>query len=355
MPSLPILAVVPREQVVAAGGPQIFNVPFQFFVPTDLLVYRTPVNTVPNDAANLLLINADYTVVQNVITYTGTVTLAVNPNAGDIITIVRNIPNTRANFYIPGGPFTTDAINTDFESEVLMIQQNNNVLLNISPRYQFTEMPLFPNDIMLPVLGPNEIWAKDTTGTFIEAISLPNPGDVVVPTVPFALAYFTNNLGQLASLAAMTNGQIAIGSTGAIPIIANITPGAGIAIMNAAGSITITNTGGGGIFTWHTSVAPTPLLAFNGYITNNGGGVTYTLPAAGAIGDTIIILGELGLTTIAQNALQQIRVAGNVTTVGVGGSLTGTNVGDCITLICIVAGANTVWRASSFVGNWAYA
>ncbi len=76
------------------------------------------------------------------------------------------------------------------------------------------------------------------------------------------------------------------------------------------------------------------------------------MPASGILGDEIIIVGKLGLTTIAQNANQQILVSSSSSIVGVGGSIAGTNVGDCITLICITAGAATVWRASSIVGNW---
>lgn len=226
MPSLPILAVVPRIQYVVAGGPTAtFNVPFQFFVPTDLLVYRTPFGTQPSDVANILAINANYTVTQNFNTYTGSITLTVPANNGDIITIVRNMPNTRANFYIQGGPLTPDALNTDFESEVLMIQQNNNVLLNITPRYQFTETPIPANDIYLPVLGANQIWAKDPTNTFIEAIAVPNGTDIIIfPVTNLAVAQFLGTAGDIGS--------------------ANIVAGAGINVTVVAGSITIATTGG---------------------------------------------------------------------------------------------------------------
>lgn len=44
------------------------------------------------------------------------------------------------------------------------------------------------------------------------------------------------------TLAAMTNGQLAIGSTGADPVPAAITAGTGISVSNGAGSITIANT-----------------------------------------------------------------------------------------------------------------
>jgi len=149
----------------------------------------------------------------------------------------------------------------------------------------------------------------------------------------------------------LTNGQVMIGSNGADPVPANLTAGTGISITNAAGSITIAATS---TFTWTDVTSATQALSVqNGYLTDRGAGVTYTLPAGAAvIGDVIIIDGKLGLTTIAQNAGQQILISSSSSTVGVGGSVTGTNVGDCITLRCITAGTSSVWRAESLVGNW---
>ena len=104
-------------------------------------------------------------------------------------------------------------------------------------------------------------------------------------------------------------------------------------------------------FPWTNVTGATQTLAVNnGYITDNTN-VTYTLPASASLGDTIKIVGKLGITTIAQNANQQILVGSASSTVGTGGSVAGTNVGDCIELICITSGASTVYRAASFVGN----
>lgn len=108
-----------------------------------------------------------------------------------------------------------------------------------------------------------------------------------------------------------------------------------------------------GAFTWTDVTGATQTLAVaNGYVTDRGAGVTYTLPATAALGDQIRIVGKLGIAVIAQNANQQISISSSSTTVGVGGSLTATNVGDCIWLVCITAGASTVWRAESSMGNW---
>lgn len=129
--------------------------------------------------------------------------------------------------------------------------------------------------------------------------------------------------------------------------------GTGIAITNpngVPGNSTISSVSGG--FAWVDVVAATQNMSIQtGYVTDHTN-VTYTLPLTAALGDQIRVVGKLGLTTIAQNAGQQILLSSASSTVGVTGSVVGTNVGDCIWLVCITAGASTVWRAQDFVGNW---
>ena len=55
-----------------------------------------------------------------------------------------------------------------------------------------------------------------------------------------------NNSGAFGGIGPLTNGQLVIGSTGLAPVAATITAGANITVTNAAGSITIASTGGGG-------------------------------------------------------------------------------------------------------------
>lgn len=108
-----------------------------------------------------------------------------------------------------------------------------------------------------------------------------------------------------------------------------------------------------GVTAWTDVIGTSQTLAINnGYVTDSSSNVTYTLPATAALGNVIIIDGKLGLTSIHQNAGQQILIAGASSTVGTGGSASGTNVGDCITLRCITGGASCVFRAESIVGNW---
>jgi hypothetical protein len=149
-----------------------------------------------------------------------------------------------------------------------------------------------------------------------------------------------------------TNGQLMIGSTAAPNIkIGNLTsPGGTVTIGYSSPNITLDVASGG--FTWHDVTGATQLVAVqNGYVTDRAGGVTYTLPATANFGDEFIITGKQGLWTLAQNANQQVLLGNSSTTVGIGGSMAATNVGDSITVVCITAGTSTVWRAYMSVGN----
>jgi len=148
----------------------------------------------------------------------------------------------------------------------------------------------------------------------------------------------------------LTDGQVVIGSTGLAPVAGTITGLGSITVATGPGTITISDAGGG--FSWHDVTTATQALAVsNGYITDRGAGVTYTLPVNASIGDTIKIVGKLGLTTVSVNAGQQILMASAATTVTTG-QLIGTDVGDCLELICITG--NTTWRVATSIGNITY-
>jgi hypothetical protein len=149
----------------------------------------------------------------------------------------------------------------------------------------------------------------------------------------------------------LTNGQLLIGNTGADPTAATITAGTGISVTNAGGSITIASSGGGTTWTDVTGTSAT-LAVNNGYVADNAGLVTLTLPATATLGDTIKVVGKgAGGWTIAQNANQAMHLGNAVTTTGVGGSIASTNQYDCLEFVCITGGASTIWNTLSAVGN----
>lgn len=148
-----------------------------------------------------------------------------------------------------------------------------------------------------------------------------------------------------------TDGQLLIGNTtGNTLAKATLTAGSGISVTNGSGSITIATTNGQGI-TWNNVTGTTQSAAVNnGYITNNAGLVTVTLPSTVAVGQIVEVAGSgAGGWRIAQNASQVINFGTVATTTGTGGRLDSVNRYDAVRLICITA--NTTWTVISSQGN----
>lgn len=144
----------------------------------------------------------------------------------------------------------------------------------------------------------------------------------------------TTTTGALASLA-LTSGQVVIGGS-TTPAAATLTAGTGVSIVNGNNSITINSSGGG--LTWNTVTGTAQTAAVNnGYIANNAGLVTITLPATSAVGDTIAVTGINNATgwKIAQNVGNQIFFGTSSTTSGTGGSLASTATRDTVHLVCV--------------------
>lgn len=143
-------------------------------------------------------------------------------------------------------------------------------------------------------------------------------------------------------IGALTNGQLAIGSTGASPVAATLTAGSGISIVNAPGSVTISGTGAS--IGWNVVTTNTNMIAENGYFCNSASSLTMTMPTTAAVGSAIAVTNyNTGGFTIAQNAGQNIRIGTSITTTGAGGSITSTAQGDSLYIVNVVA--NTSWIA----------
>jgi hypothetical protein len=157
-----------------------------------------------------------------------------------------------------------------------------------------------------------------------------------------------NGTSAVSALGAATNGQLIIGSTGVSPVLAAITAGAGLSVTNSAGSITIAATGAQ---TWTDVTGTSAAMAIdNGYVSDNAGLVTLTLPASPVLGSMIRVTGKgAGGWKIAQNAGQLINFGVSTTTTGTGGSLASTNTFDSVTLVCITA--TTTFNVIASVGN----
>lgn len=108
---------------------------------------------------------------------------------------------------------------------------------------------------------------------------------------------------------------------------------------------------GGSSFAWsEVTAASFNFVKSNGYITNNAGVVTGTLPATAAIGDNFRVGGKgAGGWKIAQNASQIIHFGIFDSATGTGGSLASTARYDALELVCITA--NTDFLVISCIGN----
>ena len=176
-----------------------------------------------------------------------------------------------------------------------------------------------------------------TAGVLTSCTGLPVGTGLVAGTNSSTLV--TGSTGTPVWSGTMSNGQLIIGSTGATPTAATLTAGSGITITNGAASITISSSTSG--MTWSTFTCTTQASAVNnGYITNNAGSVTVTLPTTFAIGDEIEVKGlGAGGWVLAAGTATTVRIGSSTTTSA--GSLTSANQYDTVKVTGLVA--NTTW------------
>jgi hypothetical protein len=111
-----------------------------------------------------------------------------------------------------------------------------------------------------------------------------------------------------------------------------------------------TNVAVSGVISWDVVTSNTSMSVQMGYIPNSASKIIFLMPASTVPGDTIRIVGfGTGLWEITQNAGQSIRFGDINTTTGTGGSITSTNQGDSVEVICVVA--NTVFVVGSATGT----
>lgn len=109
--------------------------------------------------------------------------------------------------------------------------------------------------------------------------------------------------------------------------------------------------GAGVGFSWVEVTGTSQAGAVNtGYILNNAGLVTLTIPSTAPVGSVLRVAGKgAGGWRIAQNASEIIHFGNQDTTTGTGGRLDSTNRYDSVELLCTVA--DTEWTVLSSVGN----
>ena len=109
-----------REEYTATAGQTEFTYSFKIFSSSDLNVYQTPAGVDFDDDTYLI---TSYTVSGVLNEDGGTVTLNSGATAGDRITIVSAIPETRDTDYQVNGDFSATTVNNDFDRVVSLAKQ----------------------------------------------------------------------------------------------------------------------------------------------------------------------------------------------------------------------------------------
>lgn len=164
---------------------------------------------------------------------------------------------------------------------------------------------------------------------------------------------YSSATNVVSGLATANNGVLITSATGVPSLLAAGTTGQVLTATTGSPATWATPAASGGL-TWTVITIDQSAVAANGYICNKGSALVLTLPASGAIGDIIRVTGintALGWS-IAQNANQQVFIGTSSTSVGVGGSISSINIRDSVELVCVVAGASTVWSVISSIGNF---
>lgn len=100
-------------------------------------------------------------------------------------------------------------------------------------------------------------------------------------------------------------------------------------------------------FTWNTVTGTSQALSVNnGYVGDNAGTITMTLPATAEVGEKICFIQKgAGVIRVGQNAGQTIHAVSSDTTTGVGGYLETIDQWSSFCLVCVTA--NTDWALES--------
>lgn len=140
-------------------------------------------------------------------------------------------------------------------------------------------------------------------------------------------------------------------STAALQSIASVGTSGQVLTSNGASALPTFQAASGGGMTWNEVTGTTQAMAVdNGYILNNAGLVTATLPATAARGSVIRVAGKgAGGWRIAQNASQIIYFGLSTTTTGATGYIQSTAARDSVELVCVTADIH--FQVISSMGN----
>lgn len=151
-----------RAEYTATAGQTVFIYVFKIYNTSDIKVYLTPVGQVADDAADLLTLGVDYTVV---ITgdVGGTVTLLTPATIGDSITLLRTLEIDRQIEYQTSGDLLADTLNQDQNYQTYLIADKE------SDNLRFLKLPESSQGVSteIPPPTPLNFFQWNAAGTAI--------------------------------------------------------------------------------------------------------------------------------------------------------------------------------------------
>ena len=112
-----------RVEYVVNTKTTTFTFNFKIFEPENLVVYKIPSGTLPDDETNKLLLNVDYTISING-DLGGFITLLETPTIHDIIIIQRTLSIDRVTDFVNNGGIYSDVLNNDQDYQTYLIADN---------------------------------------------------------------------------------------------------------------------------------------------------------------------------------------------------------------------------------------
>lgn len=200
---------------------------------------------------------------------------------------------------------------------------------------------------------PSILAGPGTTGNILQsnAAAAPSFSTATYPsTTTINQILYSSSTNVVGGITAVIDGVLISNHAAGLPsFLANGTAGFVLTAQSGAPPAWAANTS----LSWAVITANQTAVVNNGYICNKAGTLALALPASGAIGDIIEVTGINTATgwQITQAANQQIFYGTSSTTLGATGTLTSSAIRDSLRMVCVVAGASTVWNVISSVGN----
>lgn len=363
--------ILPYTQAISAASQTQYNTTWTANVASDVVVYYTPAGSAPNDSTQLLS-SANYNVAfigdEDIVQ----VNLITPATMGDIVTITRMTPADRLNLYINTN-FTPSMLNNDIGILTLVDQQAQLVNQEIGPRYNYSAIITPVVDTILPLLGENQTWIKNSNNTAIIPYTLPSSGIAPAGDTYVLLTPDSVNLPNSLSLSTIGSG-IVINNVGSSTLLTTtivptanqttIAGGNGLSgniITGIASNPIMPGTAGMGIPLGTTGQRVVPTSNINLRVNTTLNSLEYYLEGTwNQIMSTsnlfTTVIADSGTANVADNAFTLTGGTSGLTTLGSGSTVSITGIlanshGGTGSDLSATGGTSQVLRQSTLGGN----